>query len=155
MPICKCCNTQFRNTIKIDGVWHNIAKRRYCLSCSPFGKHNTRNIEIPGEIHKEHSCSICGKLCGQRRKKCQACATKAQRHRNKQKAVDYKGGKCVRCGWNGHIAAFQFHHSDPSRKEFGINSIINRRWSIVKQELDKCELLCAICHAIEHATDYD
>lgn len=75
-----------------------------------------------------------------------------RRRRIKQKAVEYLGGKCVRCGYNKCVAALQFHHKDITKKEFGISAKgIIRSWERIKVELDKCELLCANCHAEEHS----
>jgi len=45
MPICKKCNTIFPFLIKINGQMKNLGKRKYCLTCSPFGKHNTKTLE--------------------------------------------------------------------------------------------------------------
>lgn len=36
----------------------------------------------------------------------------------KQRAIEYKGGKCVCCGYNAHAGVLD----DPSTKEFGIGS---------------------------------
>lgn len=69
------------------------------------------------------------------------------RRRLKKKAIDYKGGKCERCGYNKYQGALQFHHKDPSKKDFAIGSGGHTRaWDKVKIELDKCELVCANCH---------
>lgn len=68
----------------------------------------------------------------------------------KVKAVEYKGGKCQRCGYNKCAAAMHFHHL--YGKDFGISAYGNTRsWEKVQNELDKCELLCANCHAEEHS----
>jgi len=65
----------------------------------------------------------------------------------KFKAVQYKGGKCERCGYKGSIACFDFHHLDPSLKSFAVsNNPHTRSWKRVKEEVDKCLLLCANCH---------
>jgi endogenous inhibitor of DNA gyrase (YacG/DUF329 family) len=65
----------------------------------------------------------------------------------KFKAVKYKGGKCIKCGYNSCIAALEFHHTDPSSKEFSISSQPHTRsWEKLKTEIDKCELLCSNCH---------
>lgn len=84
------------------------------------------------------------------RMRCRKCAVEAvQKRRNKvkQMAVDYLGGKCKKCGYNKCIAALEFHHKDPSKKEFGISAKGHcRSWKRVKKELDKCDLLCANCH---------
>jgi len=42
--ICEKCNSPFFPSVKIEGKRRNLYKRRYCFSCSPFGKHNTRNL---------------------------------------------------------------------------------------------------------------
>jgi hypothetical protein len=66
------------------------------------------------------------------------------------------GGKCSRCDWSGDISGFDFHHLDPSVKDFNPNGreLASKSWTIVKTELDKCELLCALCHRLEHSS-YD
>lgn len=84
-----------------------------------------------------------------------ASVMRAQR-RKKQKAVDYLGGKCQRCGYDRCLDALEFHHKDPSEKEFSPAYVIMRRkWDIAKKELDKCELLCSNCHREEHSKDFD
>ena len=45
-----------------------------------------------------------------------SCAQKS-----KIKAIEYKGGKYLICGYNKSIRALQFHHIDPSKKDFGIS----------------------------------
>jgi len=68
----------------------------------------------------------------------------------KIKAINYLGGKCIRCGYNKSISAMEFHHKNPSSKIDGIANIIHKKWNIVTQELNKCELLCSNCHRETH-----
>ena len=75
---------------------------------------------------------------------------KAKRRQRKRDAIDYKGGKCERCGYCRCIAALQFHHRNPHEKEFQIATMFTWAWVRVMQELDKCDLVCANCHAEEH-----
>ncbi|MPM83825.1 hypothetical protein SDC9_130894 [bioreactor metagenome] len=65
----------------------------------------------------------------------------------KQKAVDYKGGRCSSCGYENCLSALEFHHINPSEKE-----LYNSHWTFErnKNELDKCILLCANCHREKH-----
>ena len=72
------------------------------------------------------------------------------RQRTKDAAIIYKGGKCVVCAYKRCVWALQFHHLDPKEKDFQISGIC-RSWESIKIELDKCVLLCAICHAEVHA----
>ena len=61
----------------------------------------------------------------------------------------------MRCGWLGNQAAMQFHHVDSKRKEFMIGNVGNKSWDSIKTEMQKCVLLCANCHMIEHSTKND
>ena len=67
-------------------------------------------------------------------------------------AVNYKGGSCEKCGYNRCIDALEFHHNNSSKKDFSISEKgYTRSWDKVKEELDKCSLLCANCHREIHA----
>jgi hypothetical protein len=67
-------------------------------------------------------------------------------------AIEYKGGCCEICGYDRCIDALEFHHSNFSGKEFSISAKgYTRSWAKIKEELDKCSLLCANCHREVHA----
>lgn len=70
------------------------------------------------------------------------------RNRTKQRMIDAMGGKCVECGYTGCPATFDFHHIDPSTKEFGMGGMRANpvAWSRICKELKKCVILCANCH---------
>lgn len=72
--------------------------------------------------------------------------TRERFQKAKEKAVEYKGGACKLCGYKRCIASLDFHHRDPSTKKFGISQSKGRSWDKIKEELDKCDLLCANCH---------
>jgi hypothetical protein len=86
--------------------------------------------------------------------RCLRCLSDAKtkcRIKLKTKCVEYKGGKCEKCGYSRCISALEFHHKDPSQKEFGISSKgIIRDWESTRKELDKCDILCANCHRESH-----
>jgi hypothetical protein len=80
---------------------------------------------------------------------------KSQR-RKKIFAVEQFGGKCQRCGYDKCINALQFHHVDPSTKEYDPTYVIMRMsWESAYKELQKCILVCANCHAEIHYQDLD
>lgn len=70
----------------------------------------------------------------------------------KVKALEYKGAKCECCGYAKSSRALQFHHLDPNEKDFTISSGQTKSWEKIKDELDKCILLCSNCHAEHHDT---
>jgi hypothetical protein len=80
---------------------------------------------------------------------------KSQR-RKKIFAVEQFGGKCQLCGYDRCINALQFHHIDPSTKKASPSYLIMRAsWDIAFEELKKCILVCANCHAELHYEDRD
>src|SRR5271166_3741002 len=96
-------------------------------------------------------CRLCDRdLFTSRRKRCGYCNTKIRRIRAKRAAIAYLGGKCMRCDHTYHMAAMEFHHRDPSQKDFTIANVANKKWEVIKAELDKCDLLCSNCHRIHH-----
>lgn len=76
--------------------------------------------------------------------------------RIKDKAIEYKGGKCYCCGKSFHPAAMQFHHNNPNDKDFNWTKMRLKSWDKIQNELDKCSLVCANCHSIIHSVSkYD
>lgn len=104
-------------------------------------------------VSKNIHCVLCTKPTQRGRKYCGGCNTKIRRYRAKKAAVYYLGEKCRHCNWMGPVAGFSFHHIE--KKSFEISSVANKAWPVIKQELKKCILLCATCHAIEHSNVYD
>ena len=78
-------------------------------------------------------------------------AVAKRRRTMRQRAVEYKGGKCSKCGYNKCSDALEFHHHD-GRKDFGISQDgLTRSWERIEKELKRCILICANCHREEHA----
>lgn len=70
--------------------------------------------------------------------------------RIKEELVEYKGGKCEICGYNKCIQALEFHHLDPTQKDFSISGG-TKSFERLKPEVDKCILVCSNCHKEIHA----
>lgn len=99
------------------------------------------------------NCEICGKeseLTIYGIHACKTCSFAIKRFKCKYKAIMYKGGKCSNCGYNKCFNALEFHHINPNEKDFSFARITSIKWETVKQELDKCVLLCANCHRKAH-----
>ena len=65
------------------------------------------------------------------------------------KIKEVRGGKCVRCGYNKCLKALEFHHVDPTKKDFTISNDHFRLIDAVK-ESKKCILICSNCHKELH-----
>ena len=154
---CKKCNIIIPKRVVIDGKSRNLSKRKYCLSCSPFKANNRQKLEenIPIFEETKRNCLSCLKDFVFYRHKamtinvCAACTSKQRRRKIKLKAIEYKGGKCQKCGYNKCAGAMDFHHKNPIEKDFTISSN-SGKWENIKKELDKCDLLCKNCHSELH-----
>jgi len=85
-------------------------------------------------------------------KKCSNDQVTERQIKYKLECINYKGGECVECGYKKSYTALEFHHTDPSKKDFNIalyhcHTFGNK----IKEELDKCILVCANCHREIHA----
>jgi hypothetical protein len=104
----------------------------------------------------DSTCERCGRRFkfvsrrGMSRNRCNSCranrATPEARRELKNWMIAYKGGACVLCGYRRHFAALTFHHLDPRLKRFNIAGAHNRSLDSLREELDRCVLVCANCH---------
>ena len=69
----------------------------------------------------------------------------------KYQAIKLLGGKCSICGYNKCIDALEFHHENPSIKEFKLGSGNTMSWKAYKSEALKCTLVCSNCHKEIHS----
>jgi len=141
---CAHCGGRFAAKSDIGGRVRSLYRRRFCLSCSPFGVHNTSTLP-PGALEPYD-------LAEHRRKRRNAKTYRYQKRKRKElktELVAKLGGRCGDCGYNTASAALEFHHRDARSKEFQISygSVSRARlWA----EATKCDLLCANCHRVRH-----
>lgn len=169
IKICKKCKKEFNTQVKIDNRFYSSTTRSYCFECSPVGANNSYCLSKNDNTYK--TCKSCGdklkrsefytsgtrtrngktSLCFSVR--CIKCTRLYIENRNrliKQDLVDYKGGQCEKCGYNKCLSALEFHHKDPSQKDFEITSKRGCSIDTVKKEVDKCLLVCSNCHKEIH-----
>ena len=108
-----------------------------CLTDKPESDYYNKGKKSDGKLQAE----------------CKVCFNKRMMVRYEERAaaiVGLKGGECFLCGYDKCVAALEFHHTDPSQKDFEIS----KRWSMtderIKAEIDKCVLICSNCHAEVH-----
>lgn len=166
--ICKKCGEYFTTKMLIDGKYRNLGNRSYCLDCSPWGRHNTKKIDRISLVNNDgdemKKCSICGqyrtldmfynkKTENRRDYCCKLCKNDLMMEiwkEKKVKAVQYKGGKCQKCGYYKCVEAMDFHHREPQNKKYDWHKLRLQSWDKIEKELDKCDLLCRNCHCEEH-----
>jgi hypothetical protein len=131
----------------VDGKLRSLYRRSFCLECSPFGDHNTSKVPL-GLRSTEESVQA---RRDRRREQFRRSLQKRRRKRKLDLVAAY-GGQCVDCGYSACPEALQFHHRDPSTKDFGLGEF---NGSLVRllREAAKCDLLCANCHRIRHARE--
>lgn len=78
--------------------------------------------------------------------KCQSRRKSLRKNLNRKQLLEEHGSKCSKCSYNKCESALQFHHIDPSKKEFEISESAYSLENL-KAEAKKCILLCANCHA--------
>ena len=74
----------------------------------------------------------------------------------KIESIIYKGSKCLDCGISypkEPYVIFDFHHRNPSDKDFDWSKLRLKSYHNIKLELSKCDLLCSNCHRKRHHLD--
>lgn len=83
---------------------------------------------------------------------------KLYRQRKRREFEEFKKTlKCIDCGIQDH-RVLQFHHRNknshakiPSGKKYRISTMVAAgNTTLLKTELEKCDVLCANCHTIRH-----
>jgi len=116
-----------------------LSELKYCAYCKeskPLSEFYQRRGKFGGSAYCK-PCTNAESLLRQRKFKI--------------KCIEYKGGKCEICGYNKFQGALEFHHRDPTQKDFQLSKA--SCWSFnerVKKELDKCQMLCSNCHKELH-----
>lgn len=116
-----------------------MSELKYCNYC----KESKPLSEFYQRRGKKGGSSYC--------KPCTSSEALLRQRKFKAKCIEYKGGKCEICGYNKFQGALEFHHRDPTQKDFQLSKA--KSWTFnerVKNELDKCQILCSNCHKELH-----
>lgn len=131
------------------------------------------NEALTRDINKEEENNEIGKRCAsckelkqksdfyknnsRHRGYCKRCSSEYHQNRLRRvkiKMIQYKGGCCEKCYLkleNSHYSVFDFHHLDPATKDPNFSGIKSQKWEKIKNEIDRCKLLCSNCHRLTHA----
>jgi len=119
---------------------------RKCTKCG-------RNLPDTMFDENRHQCKDCRKAYRKQRRLEHPEIHRAQALRRQKKNGDWllsKKTPCIICG-ESEPMCIDFHHIDPSEKDFTIGQKRNIDKNILQKEIDKCVCLCANCHRKIHA----
>ncbi len=135
-----------------------------CISCKTEKEDNEFWHKSRNKDSLQNMCKVCKRLYdneyhNQRSKenKIEKCNQSKKRRKGILKRIgEYACALwCIDCWYNENMAALQFDHLHD--KEDSISNLA-RGWSSIEtilQEIKKCEVRCANCHAIKTALDYN
>ena len=130
-----------------------VKKCTKCKLILPLDKFHARNSR-PGGLAKQSKCKECSNADSRAYSyKPQNFARKRQQNIIRRAAyrslIDkIKAGPCLDCHGSFPPYTMQFDHRDPKTKKFNISQSSRRPDSILLEEIAKCDVVCANCHAI-------
>lgn len=143
--ICNKCGNYFSSRLKLeDGKSVILTRRKTCYKCFPYIPRTENSQYIVDD--NSRICKVCKNTVIKDKTKGYIC-NKCYKLKIKKLLVEYKGGKCIKCGYDKCLRALSFHHIRDkkftiSQYKFGLEKM--------KEEVDKCLLLCANCHMELH-----
>ena len=102
---------------------------------------------------KECGCELDKKILkGNTCMKCHSKKNMARKRVKRDLAIESLGARCKDCGNTFPYACYDFHHTDPTKKDECVSILIgnNRKLETILEEASKCELLCSNCHRLRH-----
>ena len=80
---------------------------------------------------------------------CKEAAKRSQKRNAKIIKEEKLKRGCQQCGYKVHHAALDFDHIDPKTKCRDIAKMHTTNTKTLRQEIEKCQVLCANCHRIK------
>ena len=139
---------------------------KICTKCQqelPISSFNLKKMNKDGTPQLQSLCKSCNKIYQKEHylQNKNHYANKARSWETNYKVKIYsilmevcKDG-CIECGEKS-FACLQFNHIDPSTKIDSVSSMITNSKNIefILEEVKKCEILCANCHAKKTAKQF-
>src|SRR3990167_5326726 len=127
---------------------------RICSKCQLEKPEDDYRLKNKTTGERRHICKGCVKIYASEhyQKNKEAYLTRTKRDKKKESQKDLEllmelKRSCCKCGFS-HFAALDFHHIDPSIKDFTISKMSSR--VKIREEAKKCIILCSNCHRIHH-----
>ena len=123
-----------------------------------LAKYNLKTNAKPrsSEITKFCGCCFKVKTSDINKNLCNGCITGVRRLRIKFALIQYKGSFCEFCGLKANLenyGAFDFHHIGSDKLFTLAGQKHSHSWEALTREANKCQLLCCMCHRLQHQFD--
>jgi hypothetical protein len=140
-----------QGSCSVDGCPNDVYATGFC-NAHYIRSRKGANMQTPVQAFAE-SCVDCGEPLNTKGgwMRCAKHFKFARQKTIKEALVDAMGGCCQKCGGVFSLAVYDFHHvgeKDESPSYLIANSSLEK----IAAEIEKCVLLCANCHRIEHET---
>lgn len=134
-------------------------KQDHCLRTSAYSKTHREQVNkwaLNYYYRNKEKVAIKAKLWRENNRDYVRLKQRDGKRKRKEQAIAYLGAVCKYCGNSFHPACFEFHHRNPQEKDRDPSKMLQLSWEKLTNELDKCDLLCANCHRLEHhKKDYE
>ncbi len=148
--LCSNCHRKVTKKIETNRGRPRTKKTfdKHCKKCNNVTEHlryHRKRLNKNGTRKKgfDNHCIVCRKIRSQKRYL-----------ENSIKCFEYKGSKCYSCDLVDDICVYDFHHRDPYDKSFLIGRNYNRSFQKLREELNKCDMLCSNCHRKTYTYKY-
>lgn len=122
-----------------------------------YGLYESRKVKC-GSFESNRKCNRCGlvlpldsyyktkKRVFRTCKECYKIRSKEYYDNKVYEVSKYKAScGCLKCGDSRHYV-LEFHHKDPSQKDFSISDKARTSLESLMSEIEKCVVLCSNCH---------
>ncbi len=153
-----CSNSRNRSKELRTQVAEKLRKRsiKYCSECGAIVSFNNKSLickDCQIILREQYENGIINEKTLKFKHSKKSDGVKEHRRKVKKLLIEYKGGKCIICGYDKCDNALSFHHVDPTKKDFTIGKMrkYTYNFELIKKEVDKCVLVCTRCHIEIHA----
>lgn len=139
---------------RLLGTWNN-AKKEANLEIIPENKNRDRGprLDTPDDVSEQkwRDMSSYQRHYYYNKEKILEKNTRLKQEKQEWLRNYKKDLECKECG-EDHPAALSFHHRNPEEKDYEVSTMPNNGYAIenIKQEIEKCDVLCRNCHAKKH-----
>lgn len=161
--------TQLASSLSHPVSYACLMNEKKCSKCDQLKPQSEffRRSRITGKLHSE--CKECYGLARQsyqvdHYRRCRSRYLANAKKRREKKNAEYRAllttylsdKSCNECG-ESDIRVLELDHFDPANKEFTVSQGVKLGYnmSLIRQEMEKCQVLCSNCHRKRTAAQFN